>query len=324
MNAVVVRAFGEPDVLQLEQIDTPSLGDGQLLVRLLAAGINPVDTYIRTGTYARRPPLPYVPGTDGAGVVEQIAPGVTEFAPGDRVYVAATIARRFSGAYAQYAACDVDHVHPLPARATFDQGAAIGVPYATAYRAVFGRGRLRPGETVLVHGASGGVGVAAVQFARAAGARVIGTAGSDRGRELAADQGAHHVLDHTTPGYLDEVTRITAGHGVDLVVEMLANVNLERDLGIVAMRGRVVVVGSRGTIEFTPRLTMARDASVLGLTLWNASPPELAEAHAAIVAGLEQGVLHPVVGRQYPLSEAATAHRDVLAAGACGKLVLVP
>jgi NADPH:quinone reductase len=324
MNAIVVRAFGEPDVLQVEDVDVPEPGDGQVVVRLLAAGVNPVDTYIRTGTYARRPSLPYVPGTDGAGIVEQIAPGVTAFAPGDRVYVAATIARRFSGAYAQYAACEVGHVHPLPARATFEQGAAIGVPYATAYRALVGRGRLRPGETVLVHGASGGVGIATVQFARAAGARVIGTAGSDRGRDLVADQGAHHVLDHTAAGYLDEVTRLTGGRGVDLVVEMLANVNLERDLGVVAQRGRVVVVGSRGTIEFTPRLTMARDASVLGMTLWNASEAEMAEAHAAIVAGLENGTLHPVVGRTFPLGEAATAHRDVLAPGAYGKLVLLP
>lgn len=324
MNAIVVRTFGEPDVLQLEDVDVPEPADGQVLVRLLAAGVNPVETYIRTGTYARRPALPYVPGTDGAGIVEQIAPGVTAFAPGDRVYVAATIARRFSGAYAQYAACEVAHVHPLPAHVSFEQGAAVGVPYATAYRAVFARGQLRPGETVLVHGASGGVGTAAVQFARAAGARVVGTAGSERGRALVAAQGAHQVLDHNASGYLDELTRLTEGRGADLIIEMLANVNLERDLGVVAQRGRVVVVGSRGTIEFTPRLTMARDASVLGLTLWNSLEPELAEAHAAIVAGLEQRSLRPVVGREYPLAEAATAHRDVLTPGAYGKIVLRP
>jgi len=175
-----------------------------------------------------------------------------------------------------------------------------------------------------VHGASGGVGTATVQLARAAGLTVIGTAGSDKGKSLVAKEGAHHVLDHKAPNYLDELMKLTGGRGVDLIIEMLSNVNLGKDLTILARHGRVVVVGSRGTVEINPRDTMAREASIVGMTLLNATEPELAGMHAALVAGLENGTLPPVVGQQIPLAEAARAHQAVMEAGAYGKIVLVP
>jgi len=252
--------------------------------------------------------------------VEAAGDGVERVRAGDRVYTAGSV----SGTYAELALCDESQVHALPERVSFAQGAGVSTPYATAYRALFQRAQGRPGETVLVHGASGGVGTAAVQIARAAGFTVIGTGGTDEGRRLVAEQGAHHVLDHHAPDYLEQLTALTGGRGPDVILEMLANVNLNKDLGVVARGGRVVVIGSRGAVEINPRLAMARDATVLGMMIFNATPQELASVHAALVAGLEAGTLRPVVGRELPLSDAARAHEEVLKPGAYGKIVLIP
>jgi NADPH2:quinone reductase len=320
MKAIQVHEFGEPDVMRLEEVSDPRSGAAQVVVRVFAAGVNPVETYIRSGAYARQPELPYTPGSDAAGEVESVGAEVKRFKVGDRVYVAGSL----SGTYAELALCEEAHVHPLPERVTFAQGAALGVPYATAHRALFGRANARPGEAVLVHGASGGVGTAAVQLARAAGMTVFGTGGTEEGRRLIAQEGAHHVLDHHAPNYLDDLVKLTDGRGVDVVIEMLANVNLDRDLGVLARFGRVVVVGNRGRVEIDPRQAMGRDASVLGMTAFNISPAEHVSIHAALVAGLEAGTLRPVVGKELPLSEAARAHREVLEPGAYGKIVLTP
>jgi NADPH2:quinone reductase len=240
------------------------------------------------------------------------------------VYVSGTAAPRIVGTYAQLAVAEVQHVHPLAASLSFAQGAAVGVPYATAYRALFHKAQAVPGETVLVHGASGGVGIAAVQLAAAAGLTVIGTAGTERGRKLVLEQGAHHVLDHTVPDYLKEVAGLTDGRGVDVVLENLANVNLARDLDVIARCGRIIVIGNRGTVEINPRSAMAKDVTISGFVLWNASGEEKASIHAALVAGLANGVLRPVVGQEIPLAEASRAHQAVMEPGAYGKIVLVP
>jgi len=320
VKAIRVKQFGGPDTLQLEGVPTPQPGPGEVLVRIHAAGVNPVETYIRAGTYARLPELPYTPGNDGAGVVEQVGADVSEFNPGDRVYTAGSL----SGTYAEFALCKKEQVHPLPANVSFAQGAAMGTPYATAYRGLLQRAVAEPGETLLVHGASGGVGTAAVQLARAHGLRVFGTAGSDEGRKLAREQGAHEVFDHRAPDHFEQITKATGGHGVDVILEMLANVNLGRDLTILAKSGRVVIIGSRGPVEINPRDTMQRDADVRGMILPNTPPAQMASIHAALVAGLENGTLRPVIGKEFPLAEAAEAHRAVMTPGAIGKIVLVP
>lgn len=320
MKAIRIHEFGGPEVLRLEEVDDPKPGAGQLLVRVGAVGVNPVDTYIRSGAHAVKPKLPYTPGHDAAGTIEAVGEGVTRVGAGERVYVAGSL----TGAYAELALCDESQVHTLPARVSFAEGAGVSTPYATAYRALFQRAQGRPGETVFVHGASGGVGTAALQLARAAGFKVIGTAGTEEGRRHASEQGAHHVLDHHAEGYLEELTELTGGRGPDVILEMLANVNLNHDLGVVAKGGRVVTIGSRGPVEINPRLAMTRDATVLGMSLFNASTQELASIHAAIVAGLETGTLRPVVGREFPLAEAARAHEEVLKPGALGKIVLIP
>ena len=319
MKAIRVHQFGGPEVLRLEDVPDPQAGPGQVVVRVEAAGVNPVDTYVRSGGYGKRP-LPYVPGSDAAGTVESVGDGVTGVAVGQRVYTAGTI----TGAYAEKALCNAGQVRPLPERLTFAQGAGVFVPYYTAYYGLFERAQACPGEAVLVHGASGGVGLAAVQMARAAGLTVIGTAGTERGRRLVSEQGAQHVLDHTREGYLDEVKALTGGAGVGLVLEMLANVNLARDLGVLAQNGRVVVIGSRGPVEIDPRMTMGKNSSILGMSLMNVIDGEMARLHAAVGAGLASGTLTPIVAQEIPFADAARAHEAVMASGAHGKIVLRP
>lgn len=321
MKAIVVREFGEPSVMRVEDVPAPEAGPGQVLVRVGAVGVNPVDTYIRKGVYARKPSLPYTPGADAAGTVKAVGDGVTACAPGQRVYITGTVAGPF-GACAELALCERAQVHPLPDAVTFEQGAAIGVPYGTAYRALFHRAQARPGETVLVHGGSGGVGTAAIQLASAAGLVVLATAGTERGLAHLTAQGSAFAFNHRAPGYADQILAATGGRGVDVILEMLANVNLNRDLALLARNGRVVVIGNRGTIEIDPRQTMSRDADIRGMTLFNASPADLAEIHAALGAGLRNGTLRPVVGREFPLAEAPAAHEAVMAPGAHGKIVL--
>src|ERR1700757_1640868 len=320
MKAIQVHQFGGPESLELHEISTPKPGPGQVLVRVHAAGVNPYDTYMRSGTYAVKPQLPYTPGSDAAGTVEAVGDGVKKVKAGDRVYTAKTL----SGAYAEYALADESQVYRLPEKISFAQGAGLWVPYGTAYTALQHHAKAHAGEVLLIHGASGGVGLAAVQFARAEGLTVIGTAGTQRGLELIKKEGAHHAFDHTKSGYAEEILKVTGGRGIDLVLEMLANVNLATDLKLLAIRGRVIVIGNRGEITINPRELMARRASVRGFTLWAATEAESAEIHAAIAAGLENGTLRPIVGKELPLKDAIVAHQDVLAPGAFGKIVLLP
>jgi NADPH2:quinone reductase len=320
MKAIRVHNFGTPEVMQLEEVPDLVPGVGQVLVTVKAVGVNPVDTYIRSGLYRPDLKLPYTPGLDAAGIIAAIGPEVEHRTVGQRVYVA----RSLSGTYAEQVLCKEFQTQPLPAGITFAQGAAIGVPYGAAYRALFQKAYAQAGETILVHGASGGVGVAAVQLAKAAGMRVIGTAGTAEGRALVLAQGAHHVLNHSTSGYLEELPELTCGQGVDVILEMLANVNLDKDLRVLATGGRVVVIGSRNTVEIDPRTAMGREAVILGMTLFNASDKELKAMHAAFVAGLENGTLRPVVSRELPLAEAAIAHHAVMETSTLGKIVLIP
>ncbi len=320
MKAIRVTQHGGPEVLKFDEVPRPKAGSGQVLIRVQAAGVNPVDTYIRAGGYGKNAELPYTPGFDAAGVIEEIGPDVEGCDKGDRVYTGDTV----TGAYAEYAVCEADGAYSLPPNVSFAQGAAWGVPYATAYRALFHRANAEAGETVLVHGGSGGVGSAATQIARAAGLTVIATSSTAEGRKLVEENGAHYALDHSSPSYLDELMRLTENQGVDVILEMLSNVNLGKDLGVLSKFGRVVVIGSRGNVEINPRDTMSRDASILGMTLFNASQPELQNIHAAIYAGLENESLKPVIGKELPLSEAAEAHKAVMASGAYGKIILLP
>lgn len=323
MNAIRVAEFGAASVMKLQSIPIPtSLNTSEVLVKIAAAGVNPVDTYVRKGAYAALPQLPYTPGKDGAGTVESVGEGVSKFKAGDRVYVSGSK----TGTYAQYAVCDISQVHSLPSSVSFEQGAALGIPYSTAYRALFQRGRAKASEVVLVHGASGGVGLACVQFAKVHGLTVIGTASTQEGRDLILREGAQYAFDHSNDQYLRQISEITRGQGVHLVMEMLANVNLEKDLNLIRRFGRVGIIGNRGSMEFNPRAIMSKEAEVFGVQLGSISTEEADEIHSAIHAGLATGFLHPVIGSVFALSDAPRAHDEILSPpkGAFGKIILKP
>jgi NADPH:quinone reductase len=319
MKAIRVHQFGGPEVLKLEEVPTPKPADGQVLVRVHAVGVNPYDTLMRAGTYAIKPQLPYTPGSDAAGTVEAVGAGVTKAKPGDRVYTARTL----TGAYAEYTLCLEEQVCRLPDNISFEQGAAVWVPYGTAYHALHHFARARAGETVLVHGASGGVGTAGVQIARAIGMTVFGTAGTEDGLRLVKREGANQAFNHTKAGYQEEIMKASAGKGVDVILEMAAHVNLGHDLKMLALEGRTIVIGSRGDVVVTPRDLMSRRASIRAFTLWATPPAEATEIHAGLYAGMENGALRPVVGKKLPLAEAARAHEEILKPGASGKIVLI-
>ena len=319
MKAIRVHEFGGPENLLLDEFPPLSPAPGELVVEIRAAGVNPVDTYIRSGTHAIKPPLPYTPGTDGAGIVIAAGGDMKEWAPGDRVYLAVSL----TGTYSQQALCLLSHVHRLPANISFSQGAALGIPYATAYRSLFQKARILPGESILIRGASGGVGIAALQMARSKGLTVIGTAGSESGRELIAAHGAEYVFDHNQDELPEKVRAVSKG-GVDVVIEMLANKNLSRDLAMLRQGGRIVVVGSLGPMEFNPREIMAKDAAVLGMFYFNTPPADMVELRSELGRFLESDAIRPVIQDEIPLRDASQAHRQIAAQKAHGKIVLIP
>jgi NADPH2:quinone reductase len=324
MKAIRAHEFGGPEVLQLNEIPDPVPGAGEIVIDVRAAGVNPADTYMRGGAYAIKPPLPYIPGGDAAGVVSAVGRGVKAFKEGDRVFTGPGLGLGMTGCYAEKVLRMAVEVQHLPRGVDFAEAAAIGVPYATAHDALFARGGAKQGETVFIHGASGAVGTAAIQLAERAGLNIIGSGGSERGRELIASQGADHVVDHTAPGYLETVTRLTGGKGPDLILEMLANVNLAADMDIAAKYGRIIVIGNRGEVTINARVAMMKELDIRGIALWNQPPVVLRSMMADIMAGLGDGSLRPIVGREMPLEEAAAAHVAVLEPGAYGKIVLVP
>ncbi|KNC76563.1 hypothetical protein SARC_10942 [Sphaeroforma arctica JP610] len=318
-QACVVHEFGGPEKLLVEEVTTPTAGDGQVLVTVKAAGVNPVDTYIRQGTYARKPTLPYTPGADAAGVVLATGKGVTHVVVGDRVYLSGSI----TGTYAHAALCNEVDVHALPEAATFEQGAAINVPFSTAHRALFLRAEAKSSDTLLVHGASGGVGIGAVQMGKAHGMTVVGTAGSEDGCKAVLEAGADACFNHRDTDYLDKLKAHTPG-GFNVILEMLANANLCNDLKMIARHGKVVVIGNRGTIEFDPRLTMATESCVMGCALGQSTPEDKKEAHAYIQAGLANETLKPKVGRSFALKDVQEAHKYVIeqSGSSNGKVVI--
>lgn len=319
MKAIVVKEFGAPEVLKLEETADLHPNETQILVKIEAAGVNPVDTYIRSGNHVTAPNLPFTPGKDGAGIVESVGGKVTKVKTGDRVYLANSV----SGTYAEYALCEENQVYKLPENVSFEQGACLSVPYATSFWGLFDKGIPKKGETVLIHGASGGVGIAAIQHAKHFGLKIIGTASSEEGKNLIKEQGADFVYDHSEPNYLDEIMSATDGKGADIILEMLANVNLQNDLNIIAVKGRIVVIGNRGEITINPRFIMNKDATIRGFSLHTLNDAEVDSIHAALYEGLAGGWLNPIVGRTFPIEEAAKAHHTVIEEKAFGKIVLL-
>ena len=324
MKAIQAHRFGGPDELQLDDIEDPTPAAGEVAIDIVAAGVNPADTYMLGGAYAIVPELPYTPGGDAAGVVSAIGDGVTQFKTGDRVFAGTALGFNMTGCYAEKVVRPVGDVVALPDNVDFAAGAALGVPYATAHYGLFARGASVAGETVFIHGASGAVGTAAIQLAKRAGMKVIGSAGSERGMKLVLDEGADHAVDHTSGDYIDRVRELTDGNGPPIILEMLANVNLATDLELVAKYGRVIIIGNRGAVTINPRMTMMKELDVRGLALFNASREEMERVVGDLLEGLSDGSLRPVIGRQIPLADAQQSHRAVMEPGAFGKIVLTP
>ena len=324
MKAIRGHSFGGPEVLRLDDIADPMPGPGEIVFDMRATGVNPADTYMRNGTYAIVPPLPYIPGGDAAGVVSAVGPGVTAFKIGDKVFTGTALTFDMTGCYAEKVKRKTSEIMPLPDNVSFAQAAAFGVSYTTAHYALFARGGARVGETVFIHGASGSVGTAAIQLAKRAGLRVIGSGGTATGLSLILAEGSDYAVNHTEAGYLDTVKQATGGKGPDLILEMLANVNLAADMDLAAKYGRIVIIGNRGEITITPRVAMMKELDIRGIALWNAPADQMGPMMADILAGVASGDLRPIIGREMPLAAAAEAHVAVLRPGAHGKIVLVP
>lgn len=324
MKAVRFHEFGGPEVLQLDELEDPRPGPGEIIMRVRAAGVNPADTYMRNGTYRIQPDLPCIPGGDAAGEITEIGEGVEGFKPGDRVFAGVALGLDFTGCYAEKLKRRAEHVMSIPDNISFPAAATFGVSYPTAHYALFARGGAKTGETVFIHGASGSVGTAAIQLAKRAGLKVIGSAGSQSGMDLVLREGADHAVNHSDTGYMDAVQGFTGGNGPDLILEMLADVNLAADMEIAAMHGRIIVIGNRGETMINARLAMMKELDIRGIMLWNATETRIAEIMQDILEAVAEGSLRPIVGREMPLSEATAAHVAVLETGNAGKIVLIP
>jgi NADPH2:quinone reductase len=319
MKAIVVQEPGGPELLKIEEVPDPTPGPGQIVIQIGAAGVNPFETLRRAGTPPYNTgPYPYTPGCDGAGEVVAVGPD-SKWKVGDRVF---TWSPKGSGTYAELMLCDQDDAYPLADGITFQQGAALGVPYATAHRAMFGKANGKPGEFVFIHGATGGVGVAAIQLAQRAGLKVGGSAGDSDGEAFLESLGVRYTTNHKAPDHLSDVLGMTCGAGCDIILEMAAQVNLGKDPQVLAPNGRIVVIGSQGEVTVNPRDWMSREAAVFGMSLFNTPPAQIKEILSDISAGIAEGQLSPVIGQEFALEDAPKAHAAILESGARGKIVL--
>ena len=322
MKAIKINQFGTSENLIVEQVERLYVAKHQVKVKVFAAGVNPSDVYTSTGTYAIKPELPYTPGRDGAGIIDEIGEGVTNVKVGDRVFIASLPDAESTGTFAEEVVCESRFVHPLPEHISFEQGAALGVPALTAYRALIGRANIKAGQTVFIHGASGAVGLLAVQIAKALGATVIGTASRDTGKQLVKEAGADIVLDHITEQTINFVLEATNGKGPDVIIEFLADVNLQTDLQMIAKYGVIVVVGNRGEIKINPRLIMQKECDVRGMVLFNVTAAEHLELMQGVAKLMENKQLNPFVSYSYPLEQAGTAFDAVMNGEHNGKVVV--
>jgi NADPH2:quinone reductase len=319
MKAIQVSQFGSPDVLTLVELPDPTPAAGQVMIRVHAAGVSPLDTYVREQSHgAPTPNLPYIPGFEAAGEIAEIGEGVTAFKVGDRVYT-----NTFLGAYSELIVHDASSVYQLPDSVSFAQGTMLSNSYPTAYYALFNLAHAKAGDRVFVHGASGAVGTAAVQLAKAAGMTVVGTAGSDRGLDLVRQEGAHYALNHREPNYLQQALELTEGKGFDIILEMNASKKLADDVALVGTFGRIIVIGGTdAAVTFDPTPILWKGASIIGLYIGLTTPEESAQIHGALFTQFQNNALRPIVGQEFALADVAKAHEAVHQVSSAGKIVL--
>ena len=324
MKAVRIHEFGGPEVLRYEDVETPAPGPSQVLVRIRAAAVNQVDVAVRRNSFPTPKQPPKTLGSDGAGIVETVGSDVTGVAPGDEVFFTG-LGIGSEGSYAEYALIAPVQAVRKPAGSSFEEAAALGLVFATAWHGLVRRAALAAGETVLVQGAGGGVGSAAVQLAHARGARVLATVDSAADGERVRALGADETIDRSALDVTAEVARLTGGKGVEVIVELILSANLAADLGMIAKGGRIVGIGggSEPTVTFPTGPAIAVDASLLFANSSNAGRAGTAEILAEVARLVAEGKLQPVVGHVIPLAQAREAH-ELLEGHHFGKIVLVP
>jgi NADPH:quinone reductase len=323
MKAIRAHEWCGPRDLAIDEIDRPEPGNGQILVRVAAAGLNFPDLLIITGKYQFKPALPFSPGFEIAGTVEKVGSGVTRFSEGQRV-----IAQVSVGGFAEYAIAEEAYAHPKPGAMSDEQAAAFPLVYQTSYFGIAYRGALQKGETVLVHSAAGGVGLAAVQICRALGAgKIIGTVGSDDKIDAVRDNGADVVVNYQTEDFVEVVKRETNGRGADVIYDPVGGEVGERSTKCIAFEGRLVIIGftSGKFSNFVANHILVKNYSVVGLH-WGAyrqnNPAKIEQGWNELIELCETGMLKPVIGGSYNMEQVADAMEFLASRKAIGKVVL--
>jgi NADPH2:quinone reductase len=323
MRAMVCESFGGPEVLALRDVpDPPPPGPGELQVRIRARGVQYVDALQLAGKYQTRPEPPFIPGSEAAGEVLAVGPDVTGFAPGDRV-----MSRHATGAFAEIANAKAASCDKVPKGMSLEAAGVYRSAHGTAYHALLQRGRMVSGEWVLVHGAAGGIGIAAIQVARLNGAKVIATASTEAKRAACLQEGATHVLDYRE-GFTDAVKKITGGRGVDIVYDPIGDKVSEESLRCLAWGGRLLILGflGGGPTAIKSNYLLIKGIEAVGVYMggFQANQPALFAANTRDLLHLaEQGVLKPRISHTFPLERAADAIQAVIDRAVIGKAVLV-
>ena len=322
MKAIQFKALGGPQVMELVDIPKPEVRPRMVRVRNHAVGINFADNFFRQGNYQIKPKLPDTPGMEAAGVIDEVGPEVEGLKPGMRV---AGIGLK---AYAEYSLCYANQTIPLPDYVSFEEGAAFPIQTLTAWFMIHTCHHMTPGQTVLVHSAAGGVGIVAMQIAKAAGARVIGTVSSDSKIDVAKQYGADEVINYETKDFAAEAMRLTKGKGIDLNLDAVGKPTFEKGLDCAAPFGHIILYGRAGgpPDKLDVFRLFAKAVKVSGFVLMTASSQHqlMREGTEACFKLMKEGKLKMLIGKTYPLREAAEAHRFMESRQSVGKLVLVP
>lgn len=310
MKAAFLTATGDPSVIQYGELPTPEPGPKQVRVRVAAASVNPIDTYIRAGMVKMALPMPFVPGSDFAGTIDAVGSGVSRFKVGDRVWGSNQGLNGRQGTFAEYACVDEEWAYALPDGVSEKAAAAVALVGITAHLGLFHRAKLKAGETVFVNGGTGGVGAMVVQMAKAVGATVITTAGTPEKAEIARNLGADHAICYKKEDVAAAVKAATGGRGVDVWYETLPPDDFDRTFDLMAPWGRVVVMAGRAAKPAFPNGAFyPKGLVLLGFAMFNYPAADQQECGTAIANWLASGKLKPLIGREFPLSEAAAAHQ---------------
>ena len=324
MRAMVVEDWCDPKDMRLVDLPDPQPGPGEVTIDVRAVGCNFFDILIAQGKYQVRPPRPFSPGGEVAGMIRAVGPDVEGLRVGDRVF-----AMLGYGGYATVARAPAASVVRMPATMSFEHGAAFGVVYQTSYFALVYRAALRPGETLLVHAAAGGVGLAAVQIGKALGARVLATAGSPDKLAIAKQNGAELAFDYSTPDWVEHVKEATGGRGADVIYDPVGGEIFDLSTKCIAFAGRLLVIGFASGVIPTIQVNrvLLKNIAIIGLH-WGAyrqhDPAKIPQAMEALFAMYDRGAVKPVVASTYPLAEAAAALDEIASRKSVGKVVLIP